>query len=365
MSPQLYFLSGFTFVSQIELYPILEFVYSSLNTFFDLMIASTISKAKQEKERVRLEAVKRQKLEEAQQKQAQAQYNAQMNKYNKRHNENNKLRQRKQEEETERQKEADRSKQHVVDKYNTQLINSVANIASKKATTNPLNFPLRLMLNYKIQRIKDKQENSSCDISKQIYIAHKDICKHKGSSRALLQDPLIQDIIKQDKSARPSQYDRTYKKYLRQGLIRPFLCVPLYNCCYKDRCYKDCCCKDCRYKDHPIPSNQLLLLQQPQLPTSIYSQSQNDFVVLQNKQKEKERRIAALQIHLRDLDSLAVFLIIKGKTKIQQTLDLKELLQHSKNYKASDLQDKVYAFLGLAHKGYRIEPNYTIQNTII
>jgi hypothetical protein len=44
---------------------------------------------------------------------------------------------------------------------------------------------------------------------------------------------------------------------------------------------------------------------------------------------------------------------------------LKELLQHSRECRASDPRDKVYAFLGLADQGYGIIPKYTWENTIV
>jgi hypothetical protein len=342
MSPRLYFLSGFTSVSWMELYPVLEFVCSGLDTFLDSMIASVISKAEQEIERARLEAVRRRELQEAQQKREQAKYDAQMNEHYRMLNEKNKLHQiwqeaetkrqeaetKRQEAETKRQREAEQSKHQAIDEYNAKLMNSVAAIASKKATTNPLNFPLRLILKYEMQRIDDKRRNSNRNISKWIHMARRETREHEGSSRALPQDPLIQDIIKWDKAARPSM---SYHNY---GI-------------YSSASYG------------PPPP------QRPQLPTYANLEIQNDLVASQNEWKEKEKRITALQIRLRDLDSSAVFSMMKGKTKMQRTSDLKELLQHSKNCEASDPRDRVYAFLGLAHRGYGIEPDYTMQNTII
>jgi hypothetical protein len=56
---------------------------------------------------------------------------------------------------------------------------------------------------------------------------------------------------------------------------------------------------------------------------------------------------------------------MKGKKNARRSLDLKTLLLHSRNCDASDPRDRVYAFLGLAHKGYAIVPDYTTKNTIV
>ena len=49
----------------------------------------------------------------------------------------------------------------------------------------------------------------------------------------------------------------------------------------------------------------------------------------------------------------------------EEALDLKILLQHSRNCEASDPRDRVYAFLGLAHRSYGIDPDYSFANTVI
>ncbi|PMD12302.1 hypothetical protein NA56DRAFT_652584 [Hyaloscypha hepaticicola] len=56
---------------------------------------------------------------------------------------------------------------------------------------------------------------------------------------------------------------------------------------------------------------------------------------------------------------------MKGKKNARRSLDLKTLLWHSRNCDASDSRDRVYAFLGLAHKGYAIAPDYTTKNTVV
>jgi hypothetical protein len=56
---------------------------------------------------------------------------------------------------------------------------------------------------------------------------------------------------------------------------------------------------------------------------------------------------------------------MKGKARQKKVFGLKELLQHSRECRASDPRDKIYAFLGLADQGYGIIPKYTWQNTIV
>lgn len=56
---------------------------------------------------------------------------------------------------------------------------------------------------------------------------------------------------------------------------------------------------------------------------------------------------------------------MKGKARHKKVFGLKELLQHSRECRASDPRDKIYAFLGLADQGYGIIPKYTWENTIV
>ncbi|PMD26940.1 hypothetical protein NA56DRAFT_698183 [Hyaloscypha hepaticicola] len=56
---------------------------------------------------------------------------------------------------------------------------------------------------------------------------------------------------------------------------------------------------------------------------------------------------------------------MKGKARHKKVFGLKELLQHSRECRASDPRDKIYAFLGLADQGYSIIPKYTWENTIV
>jgi hypothetical protein len=58
-------------------------------------------------------------------------------------------------------------------------------------------------------------------------------------------------------------------------------------------------------------------------------------------------------------------MMIKSKHTFSGPADLKAVLRHSRNCRASDQRDLVYAFLGLAEKGYTIVPNYELSNTIV
>ena len=74
--------------------------------------------------------------------------------------------------------------------------------------------------------------------------------------------------------------------------------------------------------------------------------------------------IEQLQAQLQNLDASALWSTIQGKRTIRRTTSLIPLLQHSRNCDSSDLRDRVYAFLGLAHAGYTIVPKYDATSTI-
>jgi Heterokaryon incompatibility protein (HET) len=74
--------------------------------------------------------------------------------------------------------------------------------------------------------------------------------------------------------------------------------------------------------------------------------------------------IELLQAQLRNLDASALWSTIQGKRTIGRSTDLISLLQHSRNCDSSDLRDRVYAFLGLAHAEYTITPKYDATSTI-
>ncbi|KAI9768036.1 MAG: hypothetical protein M1839_004299 [Geoglossum umbratile] len=291
LSPRPYFLSGSTSVSWKELHPLLEFVCSGLDAFFDSMIAFAIFKAEDEDERARLEVVREQELYD-----------------------------RGKEVEVKHWGKAAESKSQAIDESNAKLTNSVAAMASREAAANPLNFPLRLTLNDKMERIEDKRKISSRDISGWILEAKGKTSKRKGRSPVTPRDPLINDIIRWDRMATPPKGGRYSRERVSPGL------KPL---------------------------------------TPRRKQPQSGYIRLRKEWEQKRKRIAALQIHLRDFDSSAAFSMMRDKAQIQQTSDLKELLQHSRNCEASGPRDRVYAFLGLAHRGYGIEPDYTMQNGIV
>ena len=63
------------------------------------------------------------------------------------------------------------------------------------------------------------------------------------------------------------------------------------------------------------------------------------------------------------LTSKAWFMITMKANWCGRT-DLMTLLCYARSSKASDPRDRIYAFLGLSHKGYKIIPSYTPKNTI-
>ena len=79
---------------------------------------------------------------------------------------------------------------------------------------------------------------------------------------------------------------------------------------------------------------------------------------------QQRDNIASLQTKFRQLDRSVIASMAKGKQTFKRSSDLKDLLQHSRNCEASDQRDRVYAFLGLAHDGYGLIPDYTANQDI-
>ncbi|KAJ8131369.1 hypothetical protein O1611_g2255 [Lasiodiplodia mahajangana] len=79
---------------------------------------------------------------------------------------------------------------------------------------------------------------------------------------------------------------------------------------------------------------------------------------------QQRDNIMYLQAKLRRLDRSPIKSMINGKQTFKQSSELKSLLRHSRDCEASDPRDRVYAFLGLAHKEYKIAPNYKAEMTI-
>lgn len=75
-------------------------------------------------------------------------------------------------------------------------------------------------------------------------------------------------------------------------------------------------------------------------------------------------QIIHVQDKFRVLDTTAVASMAKAKAEFRRYADLSSLLQHSRSCAASDLRDRVYAFLGLSHPEHNIVPNYDTANTI-
>ena len=79
---------------------------------------------------------------------------------------------------------------------------------------------------------------------------------------------------------------------------------------------------------------------------------------------QQRDNITSLQTRFQQLDRSAIASMLKGKQTFNRSSDLKFLLQHSRICEASDQRDRVYAFLGLAHNGYGIYPDYTARQDI-
>jgi hypothetical protein len=108
-------------------------------------------------------------------------------------------------------------------------------------------------------------------------------------------------------------------------------------------------------------------LHEPQTPTITFWQHNSSWPASppDTVWKQKEQDIAALKAGLSELDSSVISSMMKGKRNIRRTLDLKSLLEHSRNCIASDPRDRMYAFLSLAHRGYAIAPDYATRNTVV
>ncbi|KAI1369671.1 hypothetical protein F5Y08DRAFT_292624 [Xylaria arbuscula] len=81
-------------------------------------------------------------------------------------------------------------------------------------------------------------------------------------------------------------------------------------------------------------------------------------------QAERFEAFAFFYLEFLRIDKSAVRSMINGKQTFERSSDLKTLLRHSRNCQSSDPRDRVYAFLGLAHQGYNIIPNYEVHNGI-
>jgi hypothetical protein len=55
--------------------------------------------------------------------------------------------------------------------------------------------------------------------------------------------------------------------------------------------------------------------------------------------------------------------MVISKLNWSGTLDLRDLLAHSRHCKSSDARDRVFAFAGLGDPGYGIVPDYSAQNS--
>lgn len=86
---------------------------------------------------------------------------------------------------------------------------------------------------------------------------------------------------------------------------------------------------------------------------------------LQSKRNDQQERILSVQNRLKKLDLSIMTSMANGKKTLRRPTDLKAALRHSRHCRASDPRDRVYAFLGLADKGYAIRPDYAMENTIV
>jgi hypothetical protein len=90
-----------------------------------------------------------------------------------------------------------------------------------------------------------------------------------------------------------------------------------------------------------------------------------DEATARDEWRELQERVVFLRKRIRQLDFSVISSTVTSKNAARRQTDLKTALQHSRNCLASDPCDRVYAFLGLADKGYSIVPDYRIENSIV
>lgn len=199
----------------------------------------------------------------------------------------------------------------------------------------------------------------------------KNIEEHNTKVKAYIQliqlptDRLI-NVLLQHHLGRPSaSYVFSNIGDRRTQLLTSILCRSVYRVSSgKDgSSYYHCCC--CREQENqtlfepltptPVPPIQPNLIPIPYFPED----------GIHNEWKELKQRIESIQKRLGQLDFSTISSMSKTKKTIRRRSDLKAVLQHSRKCDASDPRDRVYAFLGLADRGYAIIPDYSVQNTIV
>jgi hypothetical protein len=315
-----YFLSGSVFIPWTELSPVLDFIFSGLDSFLDSILADIKTKAQQDDEMRRAEE-RRQELaiEEQQRRYNEAckaewsEYWRRLSVYRARLEEDKKRIAQYTQQALQRRQEYVRRKQKEVEE-------KITSIEQKLSSTNAFNLPAKLRLEHQKEKLERRHERWRQDIDYLIEMAQNE--RSFGKQRlkdsgihSIDQDEILEIIELAGTTAFPTYYPPDEPK---EPTITPW------------------------QRNSSGPAS---------LPDTVW--------------KQKERDIAALKTRLNELDSSVVSSMMKGKRNMRRTLDLKSLLEHSRNCIASDPRDRMYAFLGLAHRGYAIVPDYAMHNTVV
>jgi hypothetical protein len=339
-----YFLSGSVFIPWTELSPVLDFIFSSLDSFLDSILADVKTKAQQDDEMRRAEE-RRQGLVIAEQRRRHNEackaewsehrrrlsvYQAQLKEYEEKGKQYA-------QQALQRQQAA---RQEYIRRKQKQVEKEIASIQQKLSSTNALNLPAKWRLELQKEELERRHKMWCEDIDQLILWARKaEYRQSHGLFRLAFEDRSVTSVrrsMNRDEILEVIELEGTAERIAKEAEA-----FPGYS--------------------HTSP------LRKPQTPTITFWQDNSSGPASppDTVWKQKEQDIAALKTGLSELDSSVISSMVKGKRNIRRTLDLKSLLEHSRNCIASDPRDRMYAFLGLAHRGYAIVPDYATRNTVV
>jgi hypothetical protein len=327
-SPRPIFMSGIVSVPWTELWPILNFVCFDLGAFLDSMLAEAARRERLEEESTKNIRIAQAREAESKYQKRMREYESDLRKYREacQHEEQQEQvrreeRHREQVREQQKRDEAARLRQEYIEEYRLLLENTAHDLAKERTATKRWKVPLRLKLKYQKKKLERGVKEFDQHIDQRLQEARTGKVLNRSGENAWR----MHKIIEQDRLANPELYVRYYSR-------------PFYSS---------------QSRSTPYP---------PEKPS--YEDPSDNF---DHAWRERKTRIASIQMRIQKLhsESSVVSSTLIGKINSRRSCDLKDLLQHSRNCKASDLRDRVYAFLGLAHKEYAIVANYTMRNTVV
>jgi hypothetical protein len=406
-SPRPYLLSGSESVPWSEISPVIDFICSGFDEFLDLMIDDitgdiTTAARLQDEERMRDEA--KAKLEHenhlSQYQQEMDRYQEDLERYREKMDQNRqewqKYDERRREDwQTEWQIQQAKREEYMMQRR-LQLDQEAAALEREKNDTNPLNFPARLKQTHQKERLQCWRALLQQDIHEQISRLDKRCFLNCGIPTREEQE-LYQELVELRKLVMiPDDWLLFYPSFPSPQLPRPeqLQAFGEYNGISRNASRLLTCFHGPQLlgpeqleafeeagpdlpptveEDGRVPRDKLSFrptfpnLEPPIRPVMPIITSSRVSRSSQNsgRLQAKKTYTRSLQTHFRKLDLSIICSVMKGKKNARRSLDLKTLLWHSRNCDASDPRDRVYAFLGLAHKGYAIVPDYTSKNTVV